>query len=39
MLTPISVSIVPVKHQVTLKQTSGTPKEVAQRYRLKELLS
>jgi hypothetical protein len=45
MLTPISVSIVPVEHQVTLKQIklwidkgSGTPKEMAQRHRLKELL-
>ena len=43
--TPISVSIVPVEHQVTLHQIkawvergSGTPKEMAQQYRLKSLL-
>jgi hypothetical protein len=45
MSTPISVSIVPVVHQVTLRQIktwvergSGSPKEMAQRFRLKELL-
>jgi hypothetical protein len=43
--TPISVSIVPVVHQVTLRQIktwvergSRSPKDMAQRYRLKELL-
>ena len=45
MNTPISVSIVPVEHQVTLRQirtwvesNPKSPKEIAQKTRLKELL-
>jgi hypothetical protein len=45
MTTPISVSIVPPEHLVTLRQIrtwvekgSGTPKDMALRHRLKELL-
>jgi hypothetical protein len=45
MATPISVSIVPVVHQVTLRQIktwlergSGTPREMAQRFRLREMM-
>jgi hypothetical protein len=44
--TPITVSVVPVEHQVTLKQikswvekSAGSPKEAALRFRLKELLA
>jgi hypothetical protein len=45
MATPISVSMVPPEHLVTLRQikawvdkASGTPKDMAVRHRLKELL-
>ena len=45
LAAPISVSIVPVVHQVTLRQIrtwvdrgAGSPRDMAQRHRLKQLL-